>query len=108
MKDDFITLTDGSRLDVNVNFATLYYMQKEKLDKLINKKKTTIDDEMELSARLVYLILKSNGRQVTFEEALQLAPIDTEEIGKMLNEFAAKMEKYKKKEDARANMAKNL
>jgi len=108
MTEHFVCLNDGSRLEIKVSFATLYYMSKTKIDKLTKKKKLTDNETMELAANLIYVILRSNGRTVNFDEALALTPIDTEEIEKMVNEFAGKMEDYKKKEDAKRNMAKNL
>ena len=104
MQGELIELTDGSKLEVKVNFATLYYIQKEHLDKLITKDDSIRKGkEMELAAKLIHVILLSNGRKVTFDEALQLVPIDTEQVEKIFDEFVARLKKYKKKEQAKKN-----
>lgn len=38
MDEKIITLTDGTKLEVKVNFMTLYLIQKHGLDKVINKR----------------------------------------------------------------------
>ena len=38
MKENFIDLTDGTRLSVRVNFGTIYYLQKQKGFYRIQKK----------------------------------------------------------------------
>ena len=91
MKHRSIRLTDGSNLRININFGTLYYIKKEHLDGLMAKEDLTEDEEFELTAKLIYVILRSNGRTVTFDEALMLCPLGTHEI-------------YKKKEAARKQM----
>lgn len=108
MKHKVITLTDGSKLEVNVNFATLYYMHKIKISKLLDKEKLTEDQEVELAGRLVFVILRSNGKKVDMDEAMILAPMDTDEIGDLFEEFSDRIEDYKKKQDAKAMMGKNL
>ena len=45
MKDYIVDLTDGTRLPVNVNFGTLYYLQKmPKFYKLAKKKQEKLTD----------------------------------------------------------------
>lgn len=107
MKTHYVNLTDGTRLPVNINFGTLYYMQKsgtQKLFKKINKRKPNESESMELAAKLIYVIMRSNGKQVTFDEALQLTPMDIDEIENLLNDFAQKLERFKKKQDAKQQM----
>ena len=104
MDERVIHLEDGSTVSAKVNFATIYYIQKFKLDKLMEKKKTTQDDEMELAARILHVVLLSNGRNCTFEEALCLMPLDTDEIENVMNDFKEKLEKLKKKKESKANM----
>jgi len=105
MKDHLINLTDGTRLAVNVNFGTLYWFQKAKVSEFVGLEKELTDEEkIEQAARVIYAILRSNGKNVTFDEALILVPIDTEEIKKLFNEFKFKMEKYKKKEKSKEYM----
>lgn len=115
MKDGtFVELTDGTRLVVNINFATIYYMQKSHVGRIVDKAKKrsktkdtenikfTDDESIDMAAKMIYALMRSNGRQVTFDEALMLCPADTESIKKLFSEFNEKMEKYKKKETAKA------
>ena len=80
MKENFIDLTDGTRLSVRVNFGTIYYLQKQKgfyrIQKKAekNKKKLTEEESFELAAYVIYAILRSNGKTVGFDEALSLVP----------------------------------
>lgn len=107
MTEHFIDLTDGTRLDIKVNFGTLYYLQKTKgfhrLAKKSEKKnsKMTDSESMDMCADVIYAILRSNGRSVTFDEALALMPPDPEELKKVLEEFQEKYEKYAKKKAAK-------
>lgn len=110
-----VHLTDGTELEVKVNFATIYYMQKIGLDKLIKKldktdkngKKAKLSggDSAEVAARMIYVILRSNGRKVEdLDDAMQLVPPDTDEIELLFEDFNEKMEKYKKKEKTKDSM----
>ena len=107
MKTDIIHLTDGTTMRVNVNFATLYYMQKTGLIKKMRKigsRKPSEDESMEISAQIIYVLMRSNGKDVTFNEAICLAPADTEEIQDLFTEFMNKLDEYKKKQDAKQRM----
>lgn len=107
MKTHYIELTDGSRLPVNINFATVYYMQKSGADamlKRIGKRKLTDDENMEIAAKLIYVILRSNGKMVSFDEAMRLMPMDTDVLDDMVREFKRKMDDFKKKQAAKQNM----
>lgn len=59
MDEKIITLTDGTKLEVKVNFMTLYLIQKHGLDKVINKEALSEDENMEAAAKLIYIILRS-------------------------------------------------
>lgn len=107
MKEEFIELTDGTRLQVRINFGTLYYLQKckgfyAKTKKVEQKKKLRNDESFELAANIIYAVLRSNGKVVTQEEALQLMPPDTDSIKKLLNDFQEEYEKYSKKKQAKS------
>ncbi|WP_461809831.1 hypothetical protein [Faecalimonas sp.] len=110
--DNFITLTDGTRLEVKINFGTIYYLTQCGGSKLMKKiqrkqdKKCTITDfeQMELSAKIIYAILRSNGKKVTFDEALELVPPDVEDLQKIIDAFEKHLEKSKKKETSKKNM----
>ena len=65
MKENFIDLTDGTRLSVRVNFGTIYYLQKQKGFYRIQKKARekqketrTEEESFELAAYVIYAILK--------------------------------------------------
>lgn len=98
MDEKIITLTDGTKLEVKVNFMTLYLIQKHGLDKVINKEALSEDENMEAAAKLIYIILRSNGLKVDEDEALILTPMDPEVIRELFDEFGKKVDKYKKKE----------
>lgn len=110
MKEHFINLTDGTRLEIKINFGTLYYLKKcnaISMMKKISKKNVVSDDEaIEAAAKIIYAIIRSNGRAATFDEAIQLVPMGTTEIQNLVEAFQENLEDYKKKEDAKANMRK--
>lgn len=113
MKDNYIELTDGSKLMVNINFATLYYINKSKVDRIVNKKRNgkkelSDDDSMEAAARIIHAILKSNGKDVTFNEAIRLVPADTDSLEKLFDDFNNKLNNFKKKEEAKQKMRNAL
>lgn len=109
MKEYFVDLTNGERLPIKVNFGTIYYLQKtpgfNKLAKKSDDPKSMTDEEsMDMAADLIYAILRSNGKTVTFDEALQLVPPATESIEYMLKGFQEEYNKYNKKKRAKASM----
>ena len=112
MNGQIIDLTDGTRLEVKVNFGTLYHMQKcggadlaRRLSKKQKKKQRITDNEnMEFSAKVIYALLRSNGKQITFDEALELMPSDTDSITSVVKAYNAELERIKKKEDAKKAM----
>ncbi len=106
MDEKSIHLTDGTVLDVKVNFATLYYMTKVKLQDFIDKEDMTDEENMEVAARLIYVILRSNGRKVTMDEAMILTPMDIDDIKEVFDEFGEKVKKLKKKQQAKQDMKK--
>lgn len=107
MNGKLIKLTDGTKLDVKVNFLTLYMIQKDGLAKLMTGKNRKIrenlsdEENMEAAAKLIHVILRSNGLKVDEEEAMMLTPMDPEEIRTLFDEFEKKVEEYKKKEQAK-------
>ena len=48
--------------------------------------------------------LRSNGRKVTFDEALQLVPPDPTELLEVVEAFQNEVDKIKKKEESKAQM----
>ena len=107
---NMIELTDGTRIDVKINFATMYYLQKtggaklaKKLDwKKKSNKKITDDENMEFAAKVIYAVLRSNGRKVDFEEALELMYPDTSSMQAVLDAYENELERYKKKRNQNA------
>lgn len=112
MKGELIDLMDGTRLEVKVNFGTLYYLQKngamglmKRIDKKNKKNKKPDDNEMmEVSAQIIYALLRSNGRNITFDEAISLIPPDMESIKKIMDTYKKEVEKLKKKQNAQKGM----
>lgn len=118
MKEHFVDLTDGTRLEIKVNFGTIYYLQKTKgFYRLMRKAKKaqgktkgpapqknpmTESESMELAADLIYAIIRSNGRSVSFDEALTLTPPDTDAIKRVFTGFQTEYNKYAKKKQAKA------
>ncbi len=107
MTEHFINLTDGTRLSVKVNFGTLYYLQRQKgyyrIMKKVEKnpKSLTYEESFEMTANIIYALLRSNGRVVSFDEALGLVPADTKDITRVLDAFQEEIEKYDKKKRAK-------
>lgn len=103
MTEHFIDLTDGTRLAIKVNFGTLYYLQKQKgyyrIMKKVEKnpKSLTESESFDMTANIIYALLRSNGKLVAFDEALALVPPDTEDISRVLEAFREELEKYDKK-----------
>ena len=108
MNEHFIDLTDGTRLAVKVNFGTIYWLEmgdkKGLFKKIKGKKKPSDKDGMEMSALVVYALLRSNGKKVTFDEALELMPPDIEVLQDLMDSFESQLDKYKKKEQGAAYM----
>lgn len=114
MREQIITLTDGSKMSVKVNFGTLYYLSEvrgnelaEKLERKKKKNQKISDFEnMQFAAKVIYAILRSNGKLVTFDEALMLVPVDTEEIEKVVDVYRTEVERLKKKQESKKQMKK--
>jgi len=132
MKSKLIKLTDGSKLEVKVNFYTLYLVKMNGIDKKLDGKmnfgtifyldqiggsklgrridklekigKATDSDKMNFAAKLIYAMVRSNGRKVTFDEALQLVPPDPTELLEVVEAYQKEVDKIKKKEESKAQM----
>lgn len=116
MKEHFIDLTDGTRLEIKMNFGTLYYLQKcrgfyrlvkkvEKAEKSGTPKEKAISksESFDMAAYIIYAVLRSNGRPVNFDEALQLVPPDTDNLTEMIRGFQEEYKKYSKKKRAKTS-----
>ena len=102
MNEKVLKLTDGSTITAKVNFATIYYMQRSGLDKLLkdkeNPEKELSDDEkMHVAAQMIYILMRSNGMDITFDDALVLCPADTDSIMEVFAEFKKRLSKFVKK-----------
>ena len=115
MKEHFIDLVDGTRLEARVNFGTLYFLQQSRASQMLERidrrkkkggKEASDDENMELAARIIYAMLRSNGQKVTKEEAICLLPPDTESISQIINAYTDGVEDLKKKEEAKLNSKK--
>lgn len=114
MKENFIELTDGTRLSAKVNFGTLYYLSQSggnalarKIEKKQKKKQKPSEfEQMEFTAKIVYAILRSNGREVTFDEALALMPPDIDNMRKIIDVYEEEVKKLKKKRESKKQMKK--
>ncbi len=120
MHESEIKLTNGELLPIKVNFLTLYLIKKNKVDvksqyldnlnekyeKLSDKEsndakklKEKIDyEQFMVASKIVYIILRSNGQKLEFEEALQLCPADADEIANLVNSFMEEIKNAKKKQ----------
>lgn len=106
MKEHFIDLTDGTRLEIKVNFGTLYFLQKckgfyRKMKKVEKGGRLSESEGFDTAADIIYAVLRSNGRAVTLEEAICLVPPDIGQLSEMLNSFQEEYEKYNKKKAAK-------
>ena len=59
---------------------------------------------MEFTAKVIYAILRSNGKEVTFDEALMLMPTNVDAMKKVIKAYEKEVEKYKKKQESKTMM----
>lgn len=108
MNDKDIRLANGELLNVNINFLTLKLINDLKIDKLENKLANAKTEEertrisLDITGKMIYVILRSNGKRVDEEEAMMLVPMDLEDIQSLFEHFSEKMEQFKKKEELKA------
>ena len=97
-----IRLEDGSLLEIKVNFLTVKLMVDLDIDKLAAKQQKKKDDaklRLSLASKMIYIILRSNGKKVDEEEACRLVPFDDQVITDLFNAFGERVEKFKKKQE---------
>lgn len=106
-----IKLTDGTTIEAKMNFGTIFYLDQiggsklgRRIDKLEKIGKATDSDKMNFAAKLIYAMVRSNGRKVTFDEALQLVPPDPTELLEVVEAYQKEVDKIKKKEESKAQM----
>ncbi|MDF9824689.1 hypothetical protein M2475_000917 [Breznakia sp. PF5-3] len=102
-----ITLTNGENLEISINWLTLKLLSDYGLEKL-NKKMKSENNQMEVASILIYSILRSNGKKISHEEALSLISVDDDSIFKIFNIFSDKMKAFKKKQEGRIELQKNM
>ena len=96
MKSKLIKLTDGSKLEVKVNFYTLYLVKMNGIDKKLDgrtEEDLTEEENVELAGKLIYVILRSNGLKVDEEEAMMLTPMDADSIREILKKGSKNIKK---------------
>ncbi|MDU3790412.1 MAG: hypothetical protein E7G55_08605 [Erysipelotrichaceae bacterium] len=106
MKD--IRLADGSLLSVGINFHTIKLISDINLNKKMKRLEKKPKDarlQMDIAAKLIYVILRSNGRRIDEEEAMQLIPPDEDAITEIFEEFAKKMQIFEKKREHKLKKA---
>ena len=97
MTEHFIDLTDGTRLEVKVNFGTMYYLQKcrgfyRTTKKIEEAKKKGIPQDKILSER--------EGFEMA-ADIVYAVPPDLEELKEVIQGFQEEYEKYSKKKEAK-------
>lgn len=99
-----IKLTDGTTIEAKMNFGTIFYLDQiggsklgRRIDKLEKIGKATDSDKMNFAAKLIYAMVRSNGRKVTFDEALQLVPPDPTELLEVVEGYQKEVDKIKKR-----------
>ena len=77
----------------------------EKVEKAKDKAKPALTEResFDAAADVIYAILRSNGRAVTWEEAMCLVPPDPSGLEGVLNGFQEEVEKYHKKKAAKTS-----
>lgn len=111
MRGHLVSLTDGTNLEVKVNFGTIYYLQKMKgftrvAKKIEKKQELTERESLDMAANIIYALLRSNGKKVGFDEAISLVPPDPEDIEEVLTAFQEEYEGYSKKKQAKKSPAR--
>lgn len=98
MKD--IRLTDGSILNIKINFLTIKLLADLNIEKLAKEIDDNPSDKknIDLAGKIIYAIIRSNGRRVDEEEAMMLVPADDTVLAQLFFEFKEKMEVFKKKQ----------
>lgn len=114
MNDKDIRLSNGELLNVNINFLTLKMIIDlgiDKLEKKLEKAKTEEEKtriSLDITGKMIYVILRSNGKRVDEEEAMMLVPADPEDIQNLFEQFGKKIDDFKKKEELKAQEKKFL
>lgn len=106
-----IRLTDGTILEIKINFLTIKILEELQLHKLEKKMEENPNDEkiaIEVASKILYAIIRSNGRKVDEEEALMLIPCDETAIQEIMRDFGEQFEKIKKKESSNKKNTKKL
>ena len=107
-----IRLSNGELLNVNINFLTLKLISDlgiEKLEEQLNKAETEEEKtriSLDITGKMIYVILRSNGKKVDEEEAMMLIPMDVEDLQNLFEQFGQKMDAFKKKEELKAQERK--
>lgn len=101
----FINLKDGTRLEIKMSLATLYYLGQSDKGRLMDKKDLTSGESMMMAGHIAYAVLRSAGKKVTFEEAMSLVPMDDKSINALIDAFGKQVDDYAKKKQSKTYMA---
>lgn len=103
-----IRLKDGSLFEINLNFLTVKILHKCGIDTLQKRYDETKDEAIgiEIVSKIIYAILRSNGKVIDEEQALMLIPMDDDVLMGIMERFAKEMEKLEKKQGAKQNLMK--
>lgn len=95
-----IRLTDGTILEIKINFLTIKMLADLSVEKLSKEIEKNPSDKksMELAGKIIYAIIRSNGRRVDEEDAMILVPADDKVINQLFLDFKEKIEVFKKKQ----------
>lgn len=103
-----IKLADHSTLEFNVNFLTIKMLT----DQGLTDANFTSEDpkvQIDIASRLLYVLLYSNGKKLTMEDALALIPLGEEDtLLDLIDEFKTRMEIFQKKTASRAQLNEQL
>ena len=121
-----IKLANGDTLNLTINFLTIKLVMESGLMKKLGDisklrperaegDQTPLSEEenldsiekINMTGKLLWAIMYSNGKKVTEDEALRLIPLEEEDaFWEILDEFTEKSKQFAKKAEARSNLAK--
>jgi len=98
-----VKLNDGSTMEIKVNMLTL---------KLLGQNLPEFDGNLEdpgkgleAIAKLIYVILYSNGKKISEEDALALVPVDeSDSFMDIIVGFKDEVDKFQKKSQSRLSL----
>lgn len=97
-----IKLTNGETLELKVNMLTIKMLKDQGALTIVNKldkgDEVSFDDQVDVASALFHIILYSNGKKVTQDDALQLIEFgDSDIFFEIINGFKSELEMFQKK-----------